>query len=108
MGTDLLYDSLCRLMGPEDKVVPLGGPGGYKDLGLGRSEDLLVFRCGELSVLHDLFKVHADLNTALGTLCPGFRFRRQLQAHVGFVDGADIVKHPCLFQLLSRPVQTKG
>ncbi len=102
---ELLEARLGRLMRAEDQRVAIGCARAHKDLRLWRSEGLGVFDGGELHVLHHFLEVHADLYGALRLLRTGGRVlrrllghqaeapgdRRQLQAHVGLVDRADVV-----------------
>ena len=96
----------CGCMGAQHQQIALRGALADKDLGLGCAEHLCVFHGGKLHVFHHLLEVHAHLHRALRRLsgCCGI-FRSlfchqaeplgdggQLQAHIGFVDGADIAQ----------------
>ena len=96
----------CGGMGAQHQQVTLRGALADKDLGLGCAEHLCVFHGGKLHVFHHLLEVHAHLHRALRRLsgCCGI-FRSlfchqaeplgdggQLQAHIGFVDSADIAQ----------------
>ena len=97
---DLFDGCLCGLMGSHDKNIAFFRSGGYEDLRLRCSENLRIFHCGVFHILHHLFKVHADLDSAFGFLCVfGSLFSHhaetlcdggELKTHVGLIDGADI------------------
>ena len=93
-------------MGAQHQQIALRGALADKDLRLGCAEHLRVLHGSILHVFHHLLEVHAHLHCALGRLsgCGGILGSLfchqaeplgnsgQLQAHVGFVDGADIAQ----------------
>ena len=93
-------------MGTPHQQIALRGALADKDLRLGRAEHLCILHGGKLHVFHHLLEIHAHLHRTLGRLSGrcgilGCLFGHQaeplgnsgqLQAHVGFVDGADIAQ----------------
>ena len=107
---DLRADGLdgipCGCMGAQHQQIALRGALADKDLRLGRAEHLCILHGSILHVFHHLLEVHAHLHRALGRLsgCGGILGSLfchqaeplgnsgQLQAHIRFVDGADIAQ----------------
>ena len=107
---DLRADGLdgipCGCMGAQHQQIALRGALADKDLRLGCAEHLCILHGSILHVFHHLLEVHAHLHRALSRLSGrggilGSLFCHQaeplgnsgqLQAHIRFVDGADIAQ----------------
>ena len=93
-------------VGAHNQQISFGGTLADKDFGLRVPKDTGVFSGGIFHVFHHLLEIHAHLHGTLGGFAssgsvPGRLFGHQpeplgdgcqLQPHVGFVDGADIVQ----------------
>ena len=99
-GMNRLDGFLGRLMSAEYQGIALRGTGGNENLRLRGAENGGIFLGGVFHVFHHLLKIHAHLHRAfrflrvflglLGHHLKTFGDGRQLQTHIGLVDGADV------------------
>ena len=106
MGTDSPDGLPGGGVGAHDQQIPFGGALADKDFGLGITKDAGIFRGSKFHILHHLLEIHAHLHGAFGGFARGrsglgrllghqaepLGDGRQLQPHIGLVDGADIVQ----------------
>ena len=101
VGADLPDDSAGGLVGLHDQLVPVGGAGTGETLRFGHTEYLHGLLGNGFLVRHHFFHVQAHLDAAVDLTFGGLRHHllpipfgdgSHLHAHIGFIDGADVVQ----------------